>query len=187
MKVSWKQSRLALLPGLHLLLVAIVGAGLTTAFVLPGPHHIMRTHLLSRRQIALSTTSKVCNSPRMSATAASPSSSSSSSASSSSPLQELMSPLPGSSGSPRFVFVGGKGGVGKTTTTASLAVGLADAGFRTLVVSTDPAHSLGDALMVPLDASGGVAVPVAGCPGPDGTENLDALEIDPAAALARPR
>ena len=33
-------------------------------------------------------------------------------------------------------------------------------------------------------AQGGGAVPVSGCPGPDGTENLDALEIDPAAALA---
>ena len=101
------------------------------------------------------------------------------------PLSELLSPPPGeSSGGPRFVFVGGKGGVGKTTTTAALAVALADSGLRTLVVSTDPAHSLGDALMVPLSGQGGGAVPVSGCPGPDGTENLDALEIDPAAALA---
>ena len=48
----------------------------------------------------------------------------------------------------RFVFVGGKGGVGKTTTSAALAVACAEAGHNTLLVSTDPAHSLGDALAV---------------------------------------
>lgn len=44
-----------------------------------------------------------------------------------------------------ITFFGGKGGVGKTTMAAASAIGLADAGWRTLVVSTDPAHSLGDA------------------------------------------
>ena len=44
----------------------------------------------------------------------------------------------------RIIFVGGKGGVGKTTVAAALAVTAADQGRRTLVVSTDPAHSLGD-------------------------------------------
>merc|ERR1719454_1770299 len=53
-------------------------------------------------------------------------------------------------GERRFFFIGGKGGVGKTTTAASLAVGLARSGRKTLVVSTDPAHSLGDALSMNL-------------------------------------
>ena len=44
----------------------------------------------------------------------------------------------------RLVFVGGKGGVGKTTTAAALAVSGAESGRRVLLVSTDPAHSLGD-------------------------------------------
>jgi arsenite-transporting ATPase len=44
----------------------------------------------------------------------------------------------------RVIFVGGKGGVGKTTTSAALALRLADSGRRVTVVSTDPAHSLGD-------------------------------------------
>ena len=44
----------------------------------------------------------------------------------------------------RFIFVGGKGGVGKTTTAAALGAAAAEAGKRTLIVSTDPAHSLGD-------------------------------------------
>lgn len=46
----------------------------------------------------------------------------------------------------KYVLISGKGGVGKTTLAASLAVKLAEAGHSTLVVSTDPAHSLGDSL-----------------------------------------
>lgn len=45
-----------------------------------------------------------------------------------------------------IMFVGGKGGVGKTTCATALARALADAGHRTLLVSTDPAHSTGDLL-----------------------------------------
>ena len=44
----------------------------------------------------------------------------------------------------RVIFVGGKGGVGKTTVAAAVALHLAQRGKRCLVVSTDPAHSLGD-------------------------------------------
>lgn len=44
----------------------------------------------------------------------------------------------------------GKGGVGKTTTAGALALALADEGRSTHLVSTDPAHSLGDLFGVPL-------------------------------------
>ena len=44
----------------------------------------------------------------------------------------------------RLILVGGKGGVGKTTTAAAVATVLADGGRKCLIVSTDPAHSLGD-------------------------------------------
>ena len=46
----------------------------------------------------------------------------------------------------RYAFLGGKGGVGKTTCAAAYAIGRAKRGAHVLVVSTDPAHSLGDAL-----------------------------------------
>ena len=50
----------------------------------------------------------------------------------------------------RIVLVTGKGGVGKTTVAAATALRAAEAGHRTLVLSTDPAHSLADAFDVPL-------------------------------------
>ena len=50
----------------------------------------------------------------------------------------------------RIVLFTGKGGVGKTTTASATALRLADRGVKTLLLSTDVAHSLGDALGVPL-------------------------------------
>src|SRR5215207_4414228 len=50
----------------------------------------------------------------------------------------------------RTVLFTGKGGVGKTTAAAATGVLLAARGRKALVVSTDPAHSLADALGVPL-------------------------------------
>jgi arsenite-transporting ATPase len=52
----------------------------------------------------------------------------------------------------RLILYLGKGGVGKTTIAAATAVRAAELGYRTLVVSTDVAHSLADALDVPLSA-----------------------------------
>ena len=74
-------------------------------------------------------------------------------------------------------MVSGKGGVGKTSLSASLAVRLAGAGHATLVVSTDPAHSLSDSLAQ--DVSGGKPVAVEGTDLP-----LWGLEVDPDAASA---
>jgi arsenite-transporting ATPase len=50
----------------------------------------------------------------------------------------------------RILLVTGKGGVGKTTVSAATAVKAASMGYRTLVTSTDPAHSLADAFQVKL-------------------------------------
>ena len=62
-------------------------------------------------------------------------------ATTSTPFQEM------SAGTARkYVMVSGKGGVGKTSLAASLAVQFAADGHNTLVVSTDPAHSLSDSL-----------------------------------------
>jgi len=56
------------------------------------------------------------------------------------------------SAAPRFRFFGGKGGVGKTTSAAAAALAAAERGRRVLLVSTDPAHSLADAVDTKLSA-----------------------------------
>ena len=52
----------------------------------------------------------------------------------------------------RILLFTGKGGVGKTTVAAATAVRAAAAGQRTLIMSTDPAHSLADSFDIPLTA-----------------------------------
>ena len=53
-------------------------------------------------------------------------------------------------GAPRTILYTGKGGVGKTSVAAATARRCAAAGLRTVVLSTDPAHSLSDSLQTPL-------------------------------------
>jgi arsenite-transporting ATPase len=71
----------------------------------------------------------------------------------------------------QFLFFGGKGGVGKTTCAMSCAIWAAEQGRNTLIISTDPAHSLGDSLGIELKL--GELTPI------EGVQNLTALEIDP--------
>lgn len=77
----------------------------------------------------------------------------------------------------RFHFVGGKGGVGKTTCSAAFAVLEARAGSRVLVASTDPAPSLADAFDLRLSSSPR-SIPLR-------TGSLHAVEIDATLALRR--
>ncbi len=70
----------------------------------------------------------------------------------------------------RFILSGGKGGVGKTSCAGAIALLSAQRGFRTLVISTDPAHSLSDSF--DQDLSGGDIVEI------KGVDNLWGMEID---------
>lgn len=72
-----------------------------------------------------------------------------------------------------IIFVGGKGGVGKTTIAAALASKFAEQKQRTLIISTDPAHSLGDVFTTNLSKDSAKNNPT------KLTEYLDALELNP--------
>lgn len=87
-------------------------------------------------------------------------------------VQLLLSALP--IAGRRIVFVGGKGGVGKTTVAGAVALHLAESGRRVLVVSTDPAHSLGDVFKEDIGDNRVALAP-----------NLQGLELDPDAQLDR--
>lgn len=67
----------------------------------------------------------------------------------------------------RVIIYTGKGGVGKTSTAAATALRSAQMGYRTIIVSTDSAHSLADSLDFPL--TGEIR---------NVEKNLDAIEVD---------
>jgi len=75
-----------------------------------------------------------------------------------------------------MVMFGGKGGVGKTTCASSSAIWTAEHGRNTLIISTDPAHSLGDSLGVDLPPGEPKQIP--------SIDNLTALEINPKANIS---
>lgn len=68
----------------------------------------------------------------------------------------------------KIIFVGGKGGVGKSTSSAAIALRTAQSGQKTLLISTDPAHNIGHIFEQKI---GGETTKIA--------HNLYALEIDP--------
>jgi arsenite-transporting ATPase len=86
----------------------------------------------------------------------------------------LSAPLWASWGT-RYLFFTGKGGVGKTTIASAVAVALADAGKRTLVISTDPASNLDDVFGVQAGPEPTAVV---------GVERLFITNLDPEAAAA---
>jgi arsenite/tail-anchored protein-transporting ATPase len=75
----------------------------------------------------------------------------------------------------KFYFFSGKGGVGKTTMACATAIHYADAGKKTLILTTDPASNLADTFE---QAIGPEVVPIKGVP------NLWAMELDPDKATA---
>ena len=80
----------------------------------------------------------------------------------------------------RVVLFTGKGGVGKTTTAAATAVQAARQGIKTLVMSTDAAHSLGDALGVDLATAADEPDPLV-----EVETGLSALQLNAAHSIRR--
>lgn len=78
-------------------------------------------------------------------------------------MREYLTPKEGF----RTIFFIGKGGVGKTTSSAAVSLVLAKKGYKTLIVSIDPAHNLGDVFMVKLGDKPQKII-----------ENLYAMELD---------
>ncbi len=83
-------------------------------------------------------------------------------------LKQLTSP----NGATKYLFFGGKGGVGKTTVSTATAVWFADHGYRTTVVSTDPTVSL--SAVFNQHIGGDNTVPI------NEVKNLCGLNINPA-------
>jgi arsenite-transporting ATPase len=85
-------------------------------------------------------------------------------------LENILLP---SNGSSRTLFFAGKGGVGKTTVSCAVALGLAECGYRTLLVTTDPAAHIGNVFDEPI---GDHINPLPSVP------NLFSVRIDPKSA-----
>ena len=75
----------------------------------------------------------------------------------------------------RIIIYTGKGGTGKTVTSCSTAIKLAEHNHKTLVISSDPAHTLGDAFMV---SNIGYEMQKI-------LPNLEALQIDPVTEMKK--
>lgn len=86
--------------------------------------------------------------------------------------------LPRLAAEKQVLFLGGKGGVGKTTLASAAAYGAAAAGRDVLVISTDPAHNLGH--LWEREVGDRRTVLAADLPG-----RLEGVEIDPEATTAR--
>ena len=68
----------------------------------------------------------------------------------------------------RLVIYTGKGGTGKTVSSCATAINLADKNYKTILISSDPAHTLSDALLINIGNELSDVLP-----------NLMAIEIDP--------